>query len=103
MDEDSKVIEELRATVDYQRSHILQLERALKQEAAMKDEIKKFKSDELQKSNEIINDLRQKLANCMSIVDSKNVELQNLQTALGQYYAESEAKVRSSTAIYHFL
>lgn len=94
MDEDSKTIEELRATVDYQKGHILQLERALKQEAAKKDELMRFKGDELQKSNETINELRQKIANCMSIVDSKNVELQNLQTALGQYYAESEAKER---------
>jgi hypothetical protein len=29
----------------------------------------------------------------MSALESKNVELLNLQTALGQYYAESEAKV----------
>ncbi|ONK79203.1 uncharacterized protein A4U43_C01F3970 [Asparagus officinalis] len=94
MDEDSKVIEELRATANYQRAHILQLERALKQETASKEEIMKFKSDELQKSSEMINNLREKLANCMSIVDSKNIELQNLQTALGQYYAESEAKER---------
>jgi len=99
MDEDSKTIEELRATAEYQRVHILQLERALKQEVTKKEEISKFRSIELQKSNEIIDELRQKLANCMSMVDSKNVELQNLQTALGQYYAESEAKVRSFSAM----
>ncbi|XP_038972648.1 golgin candidate 4 isoform X2 [Phoenix dactylifera] len=94
MDEDSKIIEELRANCEYQRAHILQLEKALKQEISKKEEIKKIKSDELLKSNEIINDLKQKLANCMSTVESKDLELLNLQTALGQYYAESEARER---------
>ncbi|KAJ6851872.1 golgin candidate 4-like [Iris pallida] len=94
MDEDSKIIEELRATTEYQRAHILQLEKALKQELAKEEELKNLKSDEFQKSQEMINGLTQKLAKCMSIVDSKNIELQNLQTALGQYYAESEAKER---------
>ncbi|KAG1346505.1 putative Golgin candidate 4 [Cocos nucifera] len=93
MDEDSKIIEELRANCEYQRAHILQLERALKQEISKKEEIKRIKSDELHKSYEIINDLKQKLSNCMSTVESKDLELLNLQTALGQYYAESEAKV----------
>lgn len=94
MDEDSKMIEELRANCEHQRAHILQLENALKLEISKGEDIKKLKSDELQRSNEIINDLRQKVADCMSLLDSKNVELLNLQTALGQYYAESEAKVR---------
>ncbi|KAG1367731.1 Golgin candidate 4 [Cocos nucifera] len=93
MDEDSKIIEELQANCEYQRAHILQLEKVLKQEVAKKEEINKIKSDELHKSNEMINDLKQKLANCMSTVQSKDLELLNLQTALGQYYAESEAKV----------
>ncbi|KAJ6800991.1 golgin candidate 4-like [Iris pallida] len=94
MDEDSKNIEELRATTEYQKCHILQLEKALKQELAKKEELENLKNDELHKSQEIIDGLTQKLAKCMSLVDSKNSELQNLQTALGQYYAESEAKER---------
>ncbi|XP_065024772.1 golgin candidate 4-like [Musa acuminata AAA Group] len=94
MDEDTKMIEDLRANCEQQRAHVMQLEKALRQEIAKKDELKKLKSDELRNSNETISDLKQKLANCMSIVNSKNVELLNLQTALGQYYAESEAKER---------
>ncbi|XP_010924773.2 golgin candidate 4 isoform X1 [Elaeis guineensis] len=94
MDEDSKIIEELRANCEYQRAQILQFEKVLKQETAKKEEIKKIKSDELHKSNQMINDLQQKLANCMSTVQSKDLELLKLQTALGQYYAESEAKER---------
>lgn len=93
MDEDSKIIEELRANCDYQRSQILHLEKALKQAIAGQEEFKKNNSDELQKAKEMINDLKQKLSRCVSTIDAKNVELVNLQSALGQYYAESEAKV----------
>ncbi|KAF8369383.1 hypothetical protein HHK36_032608 [Tetracentron sinense] len=92
MDEDSKIIEELRANNDYQRAQILHLENALKQAISSQEEVKQVNSNELQKSKEIINDLKQKLASCMSTIDAKNVELLNLQIALGQYYAESEAR-----------
>ncbi|URE37520.1 hypothetical protein MUK42_06417 [Musa troglodytarum] len=99
MDEDSKMIEDLRANCEQQRAHVMQLEKALRQEIAKKEELKKLKTDELRDSNETISDLKQKLANCMSIVNSKNVELLNLQTALGQYYAESEAKVANQELV----
>jgi ribosome recycling factor len=93
MDEDSKLIEELRLICEQQRSHIIQLERALKTEMAKQEESKKVINQEHQRSNEQIEDLKHKLASCMTALESKNVELLNLQTALGQYYAESEAKV----------
>ncbi|KAF3341959.1 golgin candidate 4-like protein [Carex littledalei] len=91
--EDS-IIEELEATVENQKAHIVQLERALRQEMSKKEEIKALREEEIQKSNELINKLRLKLSSCMSSLESKNTELVNLQTALGQYYAESEAKER---------
>ncbi|XP_058096115.1 golgin candidate 4 isoform X2 [Magnolia sinica] len=94
MDEDSKIIEELRANSEHQKAQILRLEKSLKQAISSQEEIKRVNSDEIQKLNEIINDLKNKLASCTSIIDSKNIELLNLQTALGQYYAESEAKER---------
>ncbi|XP_066352220.1 golgin candidate 4-like isoform X2 [Miscanthus floridulus] len=94
MDEDSKLIDELRVVCEQQRAHIMQLERALKVEMAKQEENKKIVSEEYQRSNEQIEDLKYKLASCMSALESKNVELLNLQTALGQYYAESEAKER---------
>ncbi|KAL5682500.1 hypothetical protein ACJX0J_008885, partial [Zea mays] len=94
MDEDSKLIEELRVVCEQQRAHIMQLERALKVEMAKQEENKKVISEEHQRSNEQIENLNYKLASCMSALESKNVELLNLQTALGQYYAESEAKDR---------
>lgn len=92
MDEDSKIIEELREKNEYQRAQILHLEKALKQAVASQEEVKMFNYNELQRSKEMINDLNKKLASCLSTIDAKNIELLNLQTALGQYYAEIEAK-----------
>ncbi|XP_022959209.1 golgin candidate 3-like isoform X2 [Cucurbita moschata] len=92
MDEDSRIIEELRHDNEYQRGQILHLEKALNQAIATQKELEMYGKNELQKSKEIIEELNRKLANYMSIIDSKNVELLNLQTALGQYYAEIEAK-----------
>ncbi|XP_022770506.1 golgin candidate 4-like isoform X2 [Durio zibethinus] len=92
MDEDSKIIEELRESNEYRRAQIAHLEKALKLAVANQEEVKMMNNNEIQKSKEIIDDLNKKLANCIRTIDSKNVELLNLQTALGQYYAEIEAK-----------
>ena len=79
MDEDSKIIEGLRENNENLRAQIRQLERSLNQA----EEVKMINSNELLKSREIMNDLHKK-------IDAKNIELLNLQTALGQYYAEIE-------------
>ncbi|XP_022757470.1 golgin candidate 4-like isoform X4 [Durio zibethinus] len=92
MDEDSKIIEELRDSNEYQRAQIVHLEKALKLAMANQEEVKMINNNEIQKSKEIIDDLNKKLANCIRTIDAKDVELLNLQTALGQYYAEIEAK-----------
>lgn len=92
MDEDSRIIEELREINEHQKAQILQLEKALKQMTANQEEAKMMNNNEVKKSKEIIDDLNEKLANCLRTIDMKNVELLNLQTALGQYYAEIEAK-----------
>ncbi|GLT60638.1 hypothetical protein SLA2020_333960 [Shorea laevis] len=92
MDEDNKIIEELRESTEYQRAQIAHLEKALKQAITSQEELKMMNNNEIQKSKEIIDDLNKKLANCMRTIDVRNVELLNLQTALGQYYAEMEAK-----------
>ncbi|KAI3411221.1 uncharacterized protein J3R85_018272 [Psidium guajava] len=92
MDEDRKVIEELRETIATQKTQIMRLEKALNQAIANQDELRMNSSNESQKQKEIIEDLNKKIANYMSILDGKNMELLNLQTALGQYYAEIEAK-----------
>ncbi|XP_058754327.1 golgin candidate 3-like [Vicia villosa] len=92
LDEESKIIEELHDSNNYLRAQISHLERTLKQAIASQEELKMVNNNEILKSREIIDDLNKKLTNCLSIIDSKNVELSNLQTALGQYYAEIEAK-----------
>ncbi|KAK4411453.1 Golgin candidate 4 [Sesamum angolense] len=51
-------------------------------------------NNELKKAKETIDELNRKLASCTSTIDAKNMEVLNLQTALGQYYAEIEAKER---------
>ena len=93
MDEDSKIIEELRESNTFLRAQISHLEKSLKQAIQSHEELKMANSGEVYKSREIIDDLNKKLANCTSVIDAKNTELLNLQTALGQYYAEIEAKV----------
>lgn len=93
MDEDSKIIEELRQANDHLRAQIVHLEKALKKAIASQEDVKMINNNEIQKSKELIDDLNKRLASCMSTIDAKNVELLNLQTALGQYYAEIEAKV----------
>ncbi|CAK8542463.1 unnamed protein product [Lathyrus sativus] len=92
MDEDTKIIEELRDSNNYLKAQISHLERILKQATSEQEKLKMANSSELLKSREVIDDLNKKLTNCISTIDAKNIELINLQTALGQYYAEIEAK-----------
>ncbi|XP_073288715.1 golgin candidate 4-like isoform X1 [Primulina huaijiensis] len=94
MDEDNKIIVELREANEYKRVQILQLEKALKQAVGSEEEIKMSNINELKKCKEIIEELNRKLTSCRSTIDTKNMEVLNLQTALGQYYAEMEAKER---------
>ncbi|KAL0379455.1 UNVERIFIED_CONTAM: Golgin candidate 3 [Sesamum angustifolium] len=92
MDEDSKIIDELREINEHQRVQISRLEKAHKQAIGGQEEIKMSNNNELKKAKETIDELNRKLASCMSTIDAKNMEVLNLQTALGQYYAEIEAK-----------
>ena len=102
MDEDSKIIEELRDSNNYLRAQVSHLDRTLKQALASQEELKMENYSEILKSKEAINDLNKKLANCMSTIDAKNIELLNLQTALGQYYAEIEAMVQKHITVSFF-
>ncbi|VVB06512.1 unnamed protein product [Arabis nemorensis] len=92
MDEDSRMIEEFRQTNEYQRSQISHLEKTLKQAMANQEDSRLSNDKQIRKLQETNDDLNQKLTNCLRTIESKNVELLNLQTALGQYYAEIEAK-----------
>ncbi|XP_047148670.1 golgin candidate 3-like, partial [Vigna umbellata] len=101
MDEDSKIIEELRDSNTYLTAQVSHLERTLKQALASQEELKMANNSEILKSREVINDLNMKLTNCMSTIDAKNIELLNLQTALGQYYAEIESKEHLERELAH--
>ncbi|PNX55682.1 golgin candidate 4-like protein [Trifolium pratense] len=92
MDEDTKIIEELWDSNNYLKAQISHLERTLKQATSDQEKLKMVNNGEILKSREVIDDLNKKLTNCISTIDAKNIELINLQTALGQYYAEIEAK-----------
>ncbi|KAK2415642.1 golgin candidate [Trifolium repens] len=92
MDEDTKIIEELRDSNNYLKAQISHLERTLKQATSDQEKLKMANNSEILKSREVIDDLNKKLTDCISTIDAKNIELINLQTALGQYYAEIEAK-----------
>ncbi|XP_038999713.1 golgin candidate 3-like [Hibiscus syriacus] len=81
MDEDRKIIEQLRESNEYQRAHIAHLE-----------ELKLMNTNEIQKSKEIIDKKNKQLDGCARAILTKNAEILNLETALGQYYAEIEAK-----------
>ncbi|KAL3829700.1 hypothetical protein ACJIZ3_018502 [Penstemon smallii] len=94
MDEDSKIIEELRETNEHQRVQISRLEKALKQAIGNQEEIRMSNNNELKNAKETINELNRKLTSYASTIDAKNMEVLNLQTALGQYYAEIEARER---------
>jgi predicted RNase H-like nuclease (RuvC/YqgF family) len=93
MDEDTKIIEELRDSNNYLKAQISHLERTLKQATSDQEKLKMANNSEILKSREVIDDLNKKLTDCIGTIDAKNIELINLQTALGQYYAEIEAKV----------
>jgi len=103
MDEDSQLIEELRQTNQYQRSQISQLEKTLKEAMSSQEDNRMSNDNQIRNLKETIDDLNQKLTNCLRTIESKNVELLNLQTALGQYYAEIEAKVGSTMSKLKFL
>ncbi|TKY64002.1 Golgin candidate 3 [Spatholobus suberectus] len=84
MDEDSKIIEELRDSNNYLSAQVSHLERTLKQALASQEELKMANNSEILKSRETITDLNKKLTN-----------------SLGQYYAEIEAKEHLERELAH--
>jgi capsule polysaccharide export protein KpsE/RkpR len=93
MDQDREQIAELKARTEVSESLVVQLQQALNQAHTELAEVTKSSADGLQQSSKEILVLKQKLASCIAALDSKDIELSNLQSALGQYYAESEAQV----------
>ncbi|CAK9863197.1 unnamed protein product [Sphagnum jensenii] len=94
MDQDREQIAELKVRTEVSESLVVQLQQALNQAHTELAEVTKSSADGLQQSSKEILVLKQKLASCIDALDSKDIELSNLQSALGQYYAESEAQER---------
>jgi hypothetical protein len=95
MDQDSEQIADLQTRADTSTARAVKAEHSLAVALADLNEARKVRKEELSKATEEISMLQQKLASCIAALESKDVELSNLQSALGQYYAESEAQVIS--------
>jgi chromosome segregation ATPase len=100
MDLDSEQIADLQARADLSTARAVKSEQALSVALADLREARKHSKEELSRATEEIEILQQKLASCIAALESKDVELSNLQSALGQYYAESEAQVKSFLVSY---
>ncbi|KAH7298912.1 hypothetical protein KP509_25G063900 [Ceratopteris richardii] len=99
MEQDSKLIAELEEKANASMVQAMQLEQNLAQALQKQADMSQKFSEQLEASNQQIIVLKRKLAACMSASESKDSELLNLQAALGQYYAECEAKDRLHTEL----
>lgn len=95
MDQDSEQIADLQARADSNLARALHAEQALSQALSELSEAKRHSKEEYRRTSEEIEALQHKLSSCLAALESKDVELSNLQSALGQYYAETEAQVRN--------
>ncbi|OAE30991.1 hypothetical protein AXG93_2018s1580 [Marchantia polymorpha subsp. ruderalis] len=94
MDQDSEQIADLQARADSNLARALHAEQALSQALSELSEAKRHSKEEYRRTSEEIEALQHKLSSCLAALESKDVELSNLQSALGQYYAETEAQER---------
>ena len=93
MERDGKLIKELQQKADASIMRAMRLEQNLAQTLATQEDVNKRNAIQLEEAQQENLTLKKKLSSCMSALESKDSELTNLQAALGQYYAESEAKV----------
>lgn len=100
MEQDSKHITELEEKADGSMVRAMRLEQTLAQTLQKQAEVNKKFNEHLEEANQEITSLKRKLAACLNASESKDSELQNLQAALGQYYAECEAKDRQQTELF---
>ncbi|KAL3680815.1 hypothetical protein R1sor_023771 [Riccia sorocarpa] len=94
MDQDSEQIADLQARAESNFARALHAEQALSQALSELSESRRQAKEEARRTSEEIEALQRKLSSCISAIESKDIELSNLQSALGQYYAESEAQER---------
>ncbi|KAG0629532.1 hypothetical protein M758_1G110700 [Ceratodon purpureus] len=94
MDNDSILIGDLELRLKTAEDLVGQLQQAL---AKSQDDLAQANRNNDSKSrdtNDEIQLLKQRLQACSEALESKDMELANLQSALGQYYAESDAQER---------
>ncbi|KAG6543039.1 hypothetical protein Mapa_015535 [Marchantia paleacea] len=94
MDQDSEQIADLQARAESNLARALHAEQALSQALSELSEARRHSKEEFRRTSEEIEALQHKLSSCLGALESKDVELSNLQSALGQYYAETEAQER---------
>ncbi|XP_024534611.1 golgin candidate 4-like [Selaginella moellendorffii] len=94
MDRDSEQIAILEGKFSATCARVIQLEQALAQALSSQTDTSKRLNEDLQASKVEIESLKSKLVNSYSVLEARNKEIANLQVALGQYYAETDAKER---------
>ncbi|MCO5594317.1 hypothetical protein L7F22_048347 [Adiantum nelumboides] len=99
MEQDGQHIRELEEKADISMVRAMRLEQNLAQTIQKQAEVNKRYNERLEEANQEVTSLKKKLAACLNASESKDSELQNLQAALGQYYAECEAKDRLHTEL----
>lgn len=93
MDNDTILIGDLELRLKTAEECVSQLQQAL---AKSQDDLAEANRSNALRSmgtNEEMELLKQRLQACSEALESKDIELANLQSALGQYYAESDAQV----------
>eukprot|EP00271_Cylindrocystis_brebissonii_P004058 TRINITY_DN15432_c0_g2_i2.p1 TRINITY_DN15432_c0_g2~~TRINITY_DN15432_c0_g2_i2.p1 ORF type:complete len:303 (-),score=95.28 TRINITY_DN15432_c0_g2_i2:575-1483(-) len=95
MERDSERIADLEVRVDSRDARVAALERAVADAQAGEAEARRRAEDERRAVEQLREGLGREIEELQRACQEKEQELNNLQMALGQYYAESEARVGS--------
>lgn len=94
MEQDSMRLSDVEKQLQTSEEHVSALQLALNQALEDLAEARKCSTEGLGRASEETQILNLKLESCLAALESKDKELLNLQSALGQYYAESDAQVQ---------
>jgi hypothetical protein len=94
MESDGLLISNLESRLQTNERSVMQLQQALSKALEELAAANKSNASLSKYTNEEMELLKQKLETCLVALESKDMELSNLQSALGQYYAESDAQER---------
>lgn len=101
MDNDTILIGDLELRLKTAEECVSQLQQALAKSQDDLAEANRKNALRSMDTNEEMELLKQRLQACSEALESKDMELANLQSALGQYYAESDAQVIAPFLIPH--